>query len=90
MGPGTPYSTLYIDNTAPTHGDGSCPYDTGRSSGSRIGLPVAPSHPLRTVASATFVPGHSGGTATDSHRLPSWLSRSRPCIRMISSMGPEG
>jgi hypothetical protein len=51
----------------------------GRSSGFRIGLLTAPSRPARsrygrdlrrTVVFAAFVPGYSGGTATDSHRLP--------------------
>jgi len=43
---------------------------TGRSSGSRIDLLTAPSrHPL-TVAVTAFVPGYSGGTATDLHRFP--------------------
>ncbi len=32
-------------------------------------LPAAPSH-VSAVACAAFVPGYSGGTATDSHRLP--------------------
>lgn len=40
-----------------------------RYSGFRIVLLAAPSH-LATVALAAFVPGYSGGTVTDSHRLP--------------------
>lgn len=44
---------------------------TGRSSGSRIGLLTAPSHRSpRQWHVAAFVPGYSGGSATDSHRLP--------------------
>jgi len=40
-------------------------------SGSRINLPANPSHDLQiTVVLSAFVPGHSGGTATDLHRLP--------------------
>ena len=42
----------------------------GRSSGSRISLLTAPSRASYSVAFAVFVPGYSGGTATDSHRLP--------------------
>jgi hypothetical protein len=30
--------------------------------------------PVGTVACAAFVPGYSGGSATDSHRLP-WFTR---------------
>jgi len=41
------------------------------SSGSRIVLLTEPSHDRQiTVVISAFVPGHSGGTATDSHRLP--------------------
>ena len=37
--------------------------------------PVGPSHsPEAAVVPPTFVPGHSGGSATDSHRLPSPVS----------------
>jgi hypothetical protein len=43
---------------------------TGRSSGSWIALLPAPSRSLAPVALAGFVPNHSGGTATVSHRLP--------------------
>ena len=54
---------------------------TGRSSGSRIILLAAPSHPRIAPNSgreragycarrAAFVPDHSGGTATELHRLP--------------------
>ncbi len=46
----------------------------GRSSGFRIVLPAAPSRPPPVGGqwlTAAFVPGHSGGSATDSHRLPS-------------------
>jgi hypothetical protein len=43
----------------------------GRSSGFRFNLLTAPSHPnLGQWQHAAFVPGYSGGTATDSHRLP--------------------
>ena len=42
----------------------------GRSSGYRIDLLAAPSQAERSVAIAVFVPGYSGGTATESHRLP--------------------
>jgi len=41
------------------------------SSDSRIVLATEPSHDCQiTVVVSAFVPGHSGGTATDSHRLP--------------------
>ena len=40
-----------------------------RYSGFRIILSAAPSH-LTTVTFAAFVPGYSGGTTTDLHRLP--------------------
>ena len=51
----------------------------GRSSGFRIKLPAAPSRIDDAGISdgtymqwliAAFVPGYSGGTATDSHRFP--------------------
>jgi len=42
----------------------------GRSSGYRITLLTAPSQAKSSVAIAVVVPGYSGGTATDSHRLP--------------------
>ena len=50
----------------------------GRSSGFRIGLLAAPSRTSSSVASAAFVPGYSGGTATDSHRLPYSPEATRP------------
>jgi len=51
---------------------------TSRSSGSRINLLAAPSHPDPSTSSglwtvdfyAAFVPGYSGGSATALHRLP--------------------
>src|SRR3990172_8147399 len=43
---------------------------TGRSSGFRIFLLAAPSRLYRQWQIAAFVPGYSGGTSTDSHRLP--------------------
>lgn len=44
---------------------------SGRSSGFRIVRLTAPSRAIHsTVALAAFVPGYSGGTATESHRLP--------------------
>ena len=52
----------------------------GGSSDFRINLVSAPSHPIYRQGSgftADFVPGHSGGTAAVSHRLPS-LSLSAP------------
>lgn len=42
----------------------------GRSSGSWVTLLPAPSHPIRTVVFAGFVPIYSGGTARDLHPLP--------------------
>jgi hypothetical protein len=42
----------------------------GRSSGFRIVLLAAPSRDSVAVAYAAFVPGYSGGTATDLHRFP--------------------
>ena len=59
---------------------------TGRSSGSRIILLAAPSHPgiapnsgperaVSCARCAAFVPDHSGGTATELHRLPFTPSR---------------
>jgi len=35
--------------------------------------------PVGTVACAAFVPGYSGGSATDSHRLP-WFTRAEPPV----------
>jgi hypothetical protein len=53
----------------------------GRSSGFRIILLAAPSHPSASSGQwlqvAAFVPGHSGGSATDLHRLPLAHGRSR-------------
>jgi hypothetical protein len=55
----------------------------GRSSGSRINLLPAPSHPtsVKQWPRAGFVPGHSGGTATahtvfpiKPRRVPGWLT----------------
>ena len=48
----------------------------GRSSGSRIDRHTTPSpRPLPEVAFVAFVPGYSGGTATDSNRLPYSFTR---------------
>jgi hypothetical protein len=41
-----------------------------RSSGFRITLLAAPSHPCEQWHSAAFVPGYGGGSATASNRLP--------------------
>lgn len=42
----------------------------GRSSGFRIVLLAAPYHRIDSGLLAAIVPGYSGGTATDFHRLP--------------------
>ncbi|MDB5339711.1 MAG: hypothetical protein JWN70_5330 [Planctomycetaceae bacterium] len=48
----------------------------GRSSGSRIGLLATPSRrQLPEVVYVAFVPGYSGGTATESNRLPYSLAK---------------
>src|SRR5690606_13512370 len=50
--------------------------DRGRSSGFRIVRTAASSHgtcshrSIAAVTSSALVPGYSGGTATESHRLP--------------------
>ena len=49
-----------------------CEAISDRSSGLRVILLAAPSRPRWPVAVAAFVSDHSGGAATDSHRLP-WL-----------------
>jgi len=49
----------------------SAALNAGRSSGSRIFLaPLLPAPFIEAVDTAGFVPGYSGGTAPDSHRLP--------------------
>ncbi len=53
----------------------------GRSPGSRISLLTAPSRRHPPVVSAAFVPGHSGGSAPDSHRLPGLSLRKPTCDR---------
>jgi hypothetical protein len=54
----------------------------GRSSGFRVVLLVAPSRPFPDSGfSATFVTGYSGGTATESHRLPFFSPFGRPIQR---------
>ena len=53
----------------------------GRSPGSRISLLTAPSRRHPPVVSAAFVPGHSGGSAPDSHRLPGLSLRKPTCNR---------
>src|SRR2546423_1121430 len=60
----------------------------GRSSGSRIVLLAAPSRlPFGpAVASAAFVPGYSGGSATDLHRFP-YSFRSATSRRNTSRRG---
>jgi len=67
----------------------------GRSSGSRIGLPATPSRAPRRLPSrqrsgvVAFVPGYSGGTATDLHRFPySPAGTSQPAPR--SAPHPSG
>ena len=51
----------------------------GRSPGSRITLLTAPSRRRAPVVMAAFVPGHSGGSAPDSHRLPGLSPRKPTC-----------
>ncbi len=51
----------------------------GRSPGFRILLLTAPSRRHPPVVTAAFVPGHSGGSAPDSHRLPGLSLRKPPC-----------
>jgi hypothetical protein len=48
-----------------------------RSSGFRIVLLTAPSHPFGQWQSAVFVPGYGGGSATDFNRLPYRIFRIR-------------
>lgn len=48
---------------------------TGRSSDFRINLLAVPSHPSGQWQLTAFVLGYSGGTVTDSHRLPLQLFR---------------
>jgi len=43
---------------------------SGRSSDLRINLLARPSHPFGQWRYLAFVPDHSGGTATEFHRLP--------------------
>ena len=51
----------------------------GRSPGFRIILLTAPSRRHPPVVMAAFVPGHSGGSAPDSHRLPGLSPRKPTC-----------
>ena len=51
----------------------------GRSPGFRIFLLTAPSRRVAPVVMAAFVPGHSGGSAPDSHRLPGLSPRKPTC-----------
>ena len=53
----------------------------GRSPGFRIILLTAPSRRHPPVVMAVFVPGHSGGSAPDSHRLPGLSLRKPTCDR---------
>ena len=53
----------------------------GRSPGFRIILLTAPSRRHPPVVMAAFVPGHSGGSAPDSHRLPGLSLRKPTCDR---------
>ena len=70
-----------------------CPYPRGkalqtmtsRSSGFRIILLAAPSHPLGQWNLSAFVPGYGGGSATAFHRLPFFVAMSHPSLCFFNS-----
>ncbi len=67
MKPGSRFSSTLLRSHSPG------PQNTkivDKSSGFRIDLLTAPSHPYRQWRYAVFVPGYSGGSATDFNRLP--------------------
>jgi hypothetical protein len=68
--PGTPFLSLVDAAFSPVH-EGQPANDIGRGL-LTSGSPYRPAFPfVRTVACSAFIPGYSGGSATDFHRLPS-------------------
>ncbi len=66
--------TPFADSIFPPFEESSWSSVMGRFSGSWIILLATPSHPSKNPGQwqlrVTFVPTHSGGATTDSHRLP--------------------